>query len=149
MRAVQSLVAENHTIPAIFPILCTLDILQPLKLSFSQVKLVIYFSEKSHVVTFWQCIVAAWEIRGGSWRASFPARAEGTGERGAGFSSIELIWIQSAESIYPEVNGHRHSAFQGLELFQKEMFMLVALHKCTLQKCIWAQKREARVGGTT
>lgn len=52
MRAVQSLVAENHTIRSIFPILYTLDILQPLKLSFCQVKLVICFFEKSRVVTF-------------------------------------------------------------------------------------------------
>lgn len=39
-----------------------------------------------------------------------------------------LIWIQSVESIYPEVNGHGHDSFQGLELFQKGIFMLVAPH---------------------
>lgn len=89
------------------------------------------------------------EVAGGARVFFFfsPTHTEGMdgGRRGA-FSSIELIWIQSAESIYPEVNGHRHGSFQALGSFQKEMFMLVALHKCTLQKCIWGTKevRESR-----
>lgn len=62
---------------------------------------------------------------------------------GAGFSSAQLIQIQSADSIYPEVNCQAQP-----EEFQKETsdsrFMFVAPHKCTLQKFICAQKSRER-----
>lgn len=108
-----------------------------------EVKLFNLFPWNSCVL--WQCIVAAWGISGGSRRDSFPAHTEGTRTEAQAFPA----WSSSEFSLQTQSIWRwmaRHRSFQGLELFQKEsshsLFVFVALHKRTLQKCIQVQKRK-------
>lgn len=102
MRAVQSPVAQHISN------LLYLRHQSPLKLSFSQVKPVICFLPKKIPCCHFLTVCSSYLRNLGMWPESlfFSACTE------SAVSSFRLIWIQSAESIYPEVNGHRPSSFE-------------------------------------